>query len=504
MGKKRENSFISKCAYGLTDIYGGGAFIVISTFFTVFLTKALGMSPVLAGTIPLIGRVWDAITDPIMGNIVDRTSSRFGAKRFYILIGSIISSITFLMLWMNVGIESVAGQYAFYAAMYMLFSTGFTIVMVPYNGLLPDMVDDYSKRGSYSGIRMIFSSLGAIMAGLIPTILITDNTDGGLYFKVAAIFSCIFIVVILLSFAGTWEKQKEPVKVPLGKSMTQSVTVYKSFSFKIFICIFLAGQGAADFVTGLAVYYVDDVLNAYSGGRFTMMMGVLLLAQFSGTVIFSMIIPKTSKKFPILLGFPIRMLATIALLFFSHEGASFATILVLSFIVGLGMAAASVSIYAILSDMVDVDELITSIRRPGTVSGMATFIRKIATGLSSTVIGICLAMVGYNESLATQKLRQTPATQMGITQLYVWLPVALMALTIIFAIMFPMNKAEYNVVRKEIRRRKGEDASIATAEEIAICEKVTGFKYDRLWNEDNALKLHTSEADNPSRKSGCA
>ena len=198
------------------------------------------------------------------------------------------------------------------------------------------------------------------------------------------------------------------------------------------------------------------------------------------------------------------MLATIALLFFSHEGASFATILVLSFIVGLGMAAASVSIYAILSDMVDVDELITSIRRPGTVSGMATFIRKIATGLSSTVIGICLAMVGYNESLATQKLRQTPATQMGITQLYVWLPVALMALTIIFAIMFPMNKAEYNVIRKEIRRRKGEDASIATAEEIAICEKVTGFKYDRLWNEDNALKLHTSEADNPSRKSGCA
>ncbi|MBE5916226.1 MAG: MFS transporter [Pseudobutyrivibrio ruminis] len=489
MEKSRENSFWAKCSYGFADIYGGGAFVVISTFFTVFLTKALGMSPALAGTIPLIGKVWDAITDPIMGNIVDRTSSKFGAKRFYILIGSIISAITFLMLWMNVGINSVGGQYAFYVLMYMLFSTGFTIVMVPYNGLLPDMVDDYTRRGSFSGVRTVFSSVGAIIAGLVPTIIITDNTNANLYFRVAVIFSIVFFVVILLTFLGTWEKDKEPVNVPLKKSLVQSFTVYKSFSFKLFICIFLAGQGAADFVTGLAVYYVDDVLNAYSGGRFTIMMGVLLLAQFTGTIIFSIVMPRTSKKFPILLGFPVRIVATIALLFFSYEGAPFVVILVLSFIIGLGMAASSVSIYAILSDMADVDELITSISRPGIVSGMATFIRKIATGLSSTIIGLLLMMIGYNETLATEGMRQAASTQAGIAQLYVWAPILLMALTIVFAIMFPMNKREYDIIKKEIHRRKGEDDSVATAEEIAVCEKVTGFKYDKLWNKENALKF---------------
>ena len=177
MKKNREDRFLSKCAYGMADIYGGGAFVIISTFFTVFLTKALGMAPALAGTIPLIGRAWDAITDPIMGNIVDRTSSRFGAKRFYILIGSIVSAITFLMLWMSSSSLSTTGQYIFYVAMYMLFSTGFTIVMVPYNGLLPDMVDDYRKRGGFAGVRTVFSSFGAIVAGLIPTIIIKDNTD---------------------------------------------------------------------------------------------------------------------------------------------------------------------------------------------------------------------------------------------------------------------------------------------------------------------------------------
>jgi oligogalacturonide transporter len=489
MEKKREDSFLAKCSYGFADIYGGGAFVVISTFFTVFLTKALGMSPALAGTIPLIGKVWDAVTDPIMGNIVDRTRSKFGAKRFYILIGSFISAITFLLLWTGVNATSVGGQYAFYVLMYMLFSTGFTIVMVPYNGLLPDMVDDYTKRGSFSGIRTVFSSLGAIIAGLVPTIIIKDNTNASLYFEVAVIFSVIFFVVILLTFLGTWEKEKEPVNVPLKKSLVQSFTVYKSFSFKMFILIFLAGQGAADFVTGLAVYYVDDVLNAYNGGRFTMMMGVLLLAQFAGTIIFSIVMPRTSKKFPILVGFPVRIVATIALLFLSYEGSPFAIILVLSFIIGLGMAASSVSIYAILSDMADVDELITSISRPGIVSGMATFIRKIATGLSSTIIGILLAMIGYDETLAASKLRQSASTQIGITQLYVWLPILLMVLAIIFAVLFPMNRREYDIVKKEIKRRKGEETSVATSEEIAVCEKVTGFKYDKLWNRDNALKF---------------
>lgn len=477
------------CAYGFADIYGGGAFVVISTFFTVFLTKALGMSPALAGTIPLVGKIWDAVTDPIMGNIVDRTKSRFGSKRFYILLGSIISAITYVLLWVTVQTDSVWGQYIFYMLMYVLFSTGFTIVMVPYNGLLPDMVEDYTARSRFSGTRTIFSTFGAILAGLIPTIMIPDNTEAGAYFRVAVIFGVIFLIAILLTFAGTWEKQRPVVKITFKESFTQSFTVYKSRSFRIFIGVFLCGQGAADFVTGLAVYYVDDVLNAYGGGRFTYLMGVILLSQFVGTILLSAVMAKTSKKLPILLAFPIRIVATLALLVFSYEGVNFIIILVLSFIIGLGMAGSSVSIYAMLSDMPDVDELITSINRPGTCSGMATFIRKIATGLSSAIIGLLLAVVGYEETLAATGARQSEATSRGILIIYVLAPIVLMVLAMIFAKLFPLGKREFEIIKKEIARRKGEDSSKATPEEIAVCEKVTGYSYDRLWNKNNALKL---------------
>ena len=479
----------AQCAYGFADIYGGGAFVVISTFFTVFLTKALGMPTALAGTIPLIGKIWDAVTDPLMGNICDRTRSRFGAKRFYILLGSGISAVTFILMWVVFPSSSMMGLYCFYLLMYMLFSTGFTIVMVPYNALLPDMVEDYTLRARFSGVRMVFSTFGAILAGLIPTVLIQDNTNAAPYLTVALIFGVIFFAAILITFFGTWERDKEPVHIGFRKSFVQSMTVYKSRTFRIFVAIFLCGQAAADFVTGLAVYYVDDVLNAYGGGRFTYLMAVILLSQFVGTILFTPIMAKTSKQFPILVAGPLRIAATLVMLLFSHEGANFGIILALSFIIGLGMAGSSTTIYALLADMADVDELITSINRPGTCSAMATFMRKIAAGLSSAAIGVLLGMVGYSETIAAAGGRQSAFTQAGIAWIYVLAQVILMAVTLLFAWKYPMGRRELEIVQKEIARRKGEESGVASPEEIAVCEKVTGYKFDQLWKRENALKL---------------
>jgi oligogalacturonide transporter len=333
---------------------------------------------------------------------------------------------------------------------------------------------------------MIFSTLGAIIAGLIPTIMIQNNTDPTQYFRVAILFAVIFTVSILITFFGTWENAKGVKKEPFIQSTIESFTVYRSRTYRMFILIFLCGQGAADFVTGLAVYYVDDVLNAYGGGNFTILMGVILVAQFIGMIILNPIMNRTSKTMPVRLAFPLRILATLVLLAFSYEGVNFTIILVLSFIIGLGTAASSVTIYAILADMADVDELITTIHRPGICSSMATFIRKIATGLSSAVIGILLAIVGYNEELANEGLRQTAATQHGVALIYVFAPVVLMVLTLILVFKFPLGKKEFGVVQRDLARRKGENKTIATEEERYILERVTGFTYEALWNIDNA------------------
>ena len=235
--KKHSLGALSQNLYGCGEFFNGGAFVIINTFFTVFLIKALGMPAVLAGTIPLVGKILDAITDPIMGNITDRTVSKFGAKRFYILLGAFASSITFVLLWVPIRSSSPVLLYIFYLFMYCLFSTGFTVLMVPYNGLLPDMIDDYSTRSKFSNVRMIWSTLGSMVCGLVPTFIITDTTNASLYIRCALIFGVLFLCTSLATFAGTWEKQKAPVRSDLKDSFTQAVSVYKSHSFRLFIGI---------------------------------------------------------------------------------------------------------------------------------------------------------------------------------------------------------------------------------------------------------------------------
>lgn len=483
-GKYRGTGIGTGLMYGMAEFYGGGAFVIINTFFMVFMTKALGIPAAWAGAIPLVGKVWDAITDPIMGNITDRTTSRLGPKRLYLLLGGIVSAITFVLLWTTIPTDDKIMLFIYYIFIYCLFSTGFTIIMVPYNGLLPDMIDDYAIRSKFSTMRMIWSTLGAIAAGIIPTIMIKDPLDTAMYLKAGILFGILFCLSSIMTFFWTWEKKKEPVRTKLSESFSQSISVFRSRSFRIFIGIYLCGQCGMDFVSGMAIYYVDDVLNGYSKGYLTMLMGVLLISQLVGMLFFGPIMTKTSKRTTILIGAPIRIICTLGLLAFSHEGAPIYPILGLAAGIGIGNAATLTSIFAILADMADVDQLITSVSRPGIVSGMATFARKISAGLSAWFIGILISFAGYDTQIANSGLRQSLHTQRGIAMIFIFLPIILVTFLFIFGYMFPITKKEFDMVQKDIARRKGEDSSIPTEEEKRVLKKVTGFEYENLWNSE--------------------
>ncbi len=484
-GRKPNYGFFSRLTYGVGEIFGGGCFVIINAFFLVFLTDALGMNPVLAGTIPMIGKIWDAITDPIMGNIVERTRSKYGPKRFYILVGSIASAVTFVLMWINIHSPSMTANYIFYLVMYCLFNTGFTVLSVPYNGLLPDMMDDYAVRARFSNMRMVFSTLGAAICGLVPGMLIKQTYDPSQYMSCMLLFGALFFVVSITVFFGTWEKQKEPVKMTLLESFTQAASVFRSRSFLIFLGLYLFGQGGMDFITGMAVYYVRESLGNYEG-YYTLILAALIAAQLVGMLIFGPVMSKTSKKLAILIAAPVRLAGVLGLLAFSHHGAPLVPILALAALIGLGNAGSLTGIFAIMADMTDVDELITSIRRPGIVSGMATFIRKIASGLSVTIIGFMLSAVHYNEEIAKAGLEQTAATQHGIGICFVLAPAIMSALLLVCALLFPVTDKEFKLVRKDIARRKGSEEGEASEEEKAALKKVTGFDYENLWNPLNA------------------
>ena len=131
-GQNEKLKLSTKLGFGAGDIFGGGSLMIIGFFYLFFLTDVVRISPALAGTVFLISKAWDAVSDPLMGIISDRTRTRFGRRRPYFLIGIVLIFTSFFMMWYPVGFESEMARFASVAVAYVFFSTAYTITMIPY------------------------------------------------------------------------------------------------------------------------------------------------------------------------------------------------------------------------------------------------------------------------------------------------------------------------------------------------------------------------------------
>lgn len=242
---------------------------------------------------------------------------------------------------------------------------------------------------------------------------------------------------------------------------------------------------SGDFVSGLLIYYIDDSLHMLNGAKLIMFTAANAIGEFIGTFFACFIARKMEKTMPLFVGFVIRVVALVAILFFSTPDTSVWIIVGLIFVSAFGFGGSRVTGHSILADMTEVDELVTTIHRPGSCGAMYSFSRKVCAGVASCVIGILLAVIGYNEAAAVAGSVQSAGTQSGIILLFVLIPLALTIISMIYAIRFPMKSKDYDIMVKEINRRRGKDESTITPEEISVCEKITGFKYEDLWTKRN-------------------
>ena len=206
---KKKIKLSTRLIYGTGDFYGGASVTIISMLFLFFLTDVVGMRAIYAGFVIFIGRMIDAVTDPLMGNISDRTRSRWGRRSPYFLFFAVPVGISFSLLWMKVGFDSQLLTFIYYAAAYSLFSIVFTAVMVPYAALAPELTTDYNERTTLISTRMAFSIIGALSAAVIPkTIIDLMGGKSGGYLLMAVIFALLFVLIWLIMFFSH-EKQRD-------------------------------------------------------------------------------------------------------------------------------------------------------------------------------------------------------------------------------------------------------------------------------------------------------
>lgn len=476
---KNRKELFSKIAYACGDIYGGGAFIIVGLLLLVYLTNVEGFSGTLAGIIVFIGKAWDAITDPFMGQLSDRTRSRFGRRRIYFLLGSIPVFLSWVMLWYGFGITGTTAKFIYYSLSYIFFSTAFTIVMVPYNAILSDMVRDYNRRSAFTGMRLGFSAAAAILCAIVPALITgayADPKQG--YLIMGLTFGVIFAIGWLVVFYGTWENEIKPSPVT---SLKDWLLVLKNQSFRIYVKIFILCQMAIDTVMTLAVYFLTVSLK--KAELFVPIMGSILVTQLVFIGIFSRVALKKGKNAPAYISSVLWIAASIAIMFLTPATPDILVITVCS-LIGVGGAGCNLFSWSALPDIADVDELITGRRREGLYSGVSTFLRKLSGGVVVGVLGIALDVIGYSkEAVSAGNISQT--TDWGIRILFCAIPIIFLSSAMLSLRNYKLGRHEFTIMSNVLNRyRTGEKNISIQEEELRVCQQLTGLKGNRFFGTD--------------------
>lgn len=476
---KKRSDVLSKITYACGDIYGGGSFLIVGLLLLVFLTKVEGLPGVWAGAIIFIGKAWDAVTDPLMGMLSDRTQSKYGRRRLYFLIGSIPVFVSWVMLWHSFGITSEAGKIIYYTIAFMFFSTSFTIVMVPYNAILADMTSDYNKRSAFTGVRLSFSAGAAILCGTVPG-MITDtfaSMQTG-YLIMALIFGIVFGLSWLAVFFGTWENTKVQEKTRF--SYKDWFSVLKNKSFRSYSLIFIFSQMAIDITMAMAVFFLSVALQ--KDYLFVSAMAAILVVQLMFIMIFSKIAQKFSKKIPGIVSAIVWIVASILIFTFNPHTPDILIVSVCA-LIGVGAAGCNLVSWSILPDISDVDELMTGKRREGLYSGVSTFLRKLSGGIAVGAMGIMLDIFRYSDA-AVGAGDIEPVTVVGIKLLFCIIPSLFLLFMLLVLWKYRLGKNQFAVMHGALAAfRKDGALKKFSNEQTLIFRQITGVETTELFGQ---------------------
>jgi oligogalacturonide transporter len=471
---ERTVTFKNLVSYGLGDIYGGGAFMIVGMLFLFYLTEVVGLSPALAGLVFGIGKVWDAVSDPLMGYLSDRTKSRFGRRRVYFLVGMVPITLSFIILWLPMDFTSQAALFLYYSLAYIIFATVFTMVMIPYSALAAELSGDYKTRNKLSGARLFFSGFSSLLAATVPKIII-DSAKGSPsagYVTMSVIFGIFFALPWLITYFGTWEDPHAAQQSVSKNFLKEFLTIFRNRSFRIHILMYVFAYSAMDLLMALFTYYLTYYLRR--PGLYSVAMGTLMVVQLAMILVYVRIANSKGKRFAYRMGLLIWLLGMLGTLALSPASPVWMVALVCG-VIGLGTSAAVFIPYAILPNVIDVDELMTGSQRSGVYSGAMTLTRKLIQGaLVMPLIGLFLQMVGF-----VSNAEQTPQVLSRFFIFFIGGPALLIIAGVVAATWFELSPRNSEILAAElVRLRAGGKLDDATDEVKSVCERVSGLKHE--------------------------
>ena len=438
--------FLEKLSFFFATMSSGPILTLTGSFLMIFYTDVIGLNPIAIGTLFLISRIVDALNDPITGYFIDRMPrTKAGKFRSLLMIGGLIASLNFALMWFGPAWSPV-GKLAIAYVSYLLLGITYDIFDIAKNSLLPAMTANPKERSSLGAIGAIGGIVGGMVFSIVaPIILAAGNSNLESYTKLILIVSVT--VIFMTSFGGLFIKERV---IPAGEDTNSSLKEY----LKIFVqgpVLALLGFNLM-FATG---YYLYQAVNAYF---FTYVMkdlallgsvsAMMLVGLLPGIFLSGLITRKLGKKRAMILaavlmmlGFMLRWIApTSAILIYVST-------IFAGFTFGLWMPVSMV----LTADVIDYIEFKMDHRSEPAVASINSFISKAGNSLGGAIPGFALGLAGY---IAGSQQQPSSAIS-AITILSVGVPVFFfLAAALIFGFGWKLDKNSFQQVEDALSERR--------------------------------------------------
>jgi glycoside/pentoside/hexuronide:cation symporter, GPH family len=465
---QRRLSFWTKLLYGSGDWGISSMGMMRAIFYAIYLTDVVGLEPRLASFGALIGIVWDAVNDPIIGILSDRLHTRWGRRRPFLFWFAIPFGFSFITLWSAPNWGSQTALLVYVTLSFMLADTLQTLVSVPFLSLTPELTSDYDERTTLTSYRSFFQLAGALIVviaapALVDVVLASGGTQQQGFMLAGTIFGGIGAIPLLLIglFVRERATPEQTEAIPFRETLKAA---WQNIPFRYAVGIHMLNWSAVDMIGVIFPYFLlywvgrGDLLAsvhifgfdlAYESAFFGILMSVCIVF-----IPFWLWMARwRNKREAYMLG--MSFWVVIELIIFAIQPGEIAYLLTLAVLAGVGVSAAYTLPDSMFADVIEWDELRTGRRQEGIFYGIRTLIRKLTGAL---VIFITLQLLGWSGYVSPSNgvlhFTQT-ASALGMIRLLVSpFGAAMLCGTIILAWRFPLSREKYERIQKMLEERR--------------------------------------------------